>query len=457
MEKTGVVEKIGKYRWWICLLLFANTANNYLDRQMLGILAPDLKIKYNWTDADWAWITNAFQIAYALGLPFFGRLVDKFGTRATYAWATIFWGFAAYGHGLCYWIAKDSTVGSFFGLAPLPENPFFNKFLLTVAAFALCRFFLGLGEAVNFPAAIKAVTEWFPRRERALATGIFNSGANIGAVIAPALVPWLAVNYGWPWAFVVGGSINFVFICFWWPMYRRPEEMKSLDPKELRHILSDDEDAAAGEKIRWIDLLKYRETWAFVVGKAMTDPIWWFFMFWLPMWLNKSFNCDLKTLGLPLIIVYSFVSVGSIGGGFLSSAMLRAGKSVNVARKFAFLVCACCVVPVFFANTIGNIWIAALLIGMAMAAHAGWSANIFTFASDCFPKNALASVVGIGGLAGTLASVFLNAFVGWWLTRHPGEYGIFFIIAASAYLLCLGVIHMLVPNIRLVTLRTARG
>jgi len=441
---------MGHYRWWICLLLFANTANNYLDRQMLGILSPDLKMRYGWTDADWAWITNAFQIAYALGLPFFGRLVDKFGTRATYAWATIFWGFAAYGHGLCYWISKESTVGSFFGI------PVGNTFLLTVAAFATCRFFLGLGEAVNFPAAIKAVTEWFPRRERALATGIFNSGANIGAVIAPALVPWLAIKYGWPWAFVVGGSINFIFICFWWPMYRRPEEKKGLDPKELKHILSDNEEAADKTKIRWIDLLKYRETWAFVVGKAMTDPIWWFFMFWLPMWLNKSFHCDLKTLGLPLIIVYSFVSVGSIGGGFLSSVMLRAGKSVNMSRKFAFLVCACCVMPVFLANMIDNLWLAALLIGLAMAAHAGWSANIFTFASDCFPKNALASVVGLGGLAGTLASVFLNAFVGWWLMRNPGQYGLFFIISAVSYITALVIIHALVPNIRLVTMREAR-
>ncbi len=451
MEKNGLGEKIGKYRWLICLLLFVNTANNYLDRQMLGILAPDLKLKYGWTDWDWAFITNAFQIAYAIGLPFFGRLVDKFGTRATYAWATIFWGFAAYGHGLCYFIGKDSTIGSFFG------TDTGGSFLLTVAAFAFCRFLLGLGEAVNFPAAIKAVTEWFPRRERALATGIFNSGANIGAVIAPALVPWLAINYGWPWAFVVGGSINIIFVMFWWPMYRRPEQMKGLDPNELRHILSDNEEEADKQKIRWRDLLKYRETWAFIFGKAMTDPIWWFFLFWLPMWLNKTFHCDLKTLGLPLIIVYSFVTVGSIGGGYLSSALLRSGRSVNFARKMAFLICAVCVMPVVLANQIGNMWVAAVLIGVAMAAHAGWSANIFTFASDCFPKNALASVVGLGGLAGTAASVLLNGFVGWWLTRHPGEYNLFFIIAACAYILCLGIIHCLVPNIRLVTVRENNG
>lgn len=447
MDKNTVVEKIGKYRWWICFLLFINTANNYLDRQMLGILSPTLKSTYGWTDADWAFITNCFQVAYAFGLPFFGRLVDKWGTRATYAWATIFWGFAALGHGLCYWIAKESTIGSLFGSSTIVGS----TMLLTVAAFALVRFFLGIGEAVNFPAAIKAVTEWFPKKERALATGIFNSGANIGAVIAPAMVPWIAINWGWPWAFVVGGSINFVFVLFWWPMYRRPQEMKHLDPAELKHILSDDEEETNQQKIPWRDLLKYRATWAFVLGKAMTDPIWWFFMFWLPLWLNKTFQCDLKTLGLPLIIVYSFVSIGSIGGGFLSSALIHAGKSINYSRKMAFFICACLVMPVFIANQISNMWIAAVIIGLAMAAHAGWSANIFTLASDCFPKNALASVIGLGGFAGTAASVGLNGFVGWWLTRHPGDYNIFFIIAASSYMLCFIVVHLLVPNIRTVT------
>jgi ACS family hexuronate transporter-like MFS transporter len=446
MDTSGVVEKIGKYRWMICLLLFANTANNYLDRQMLGILSPELKKTYGWTDADWAFITNAFQVAYALGLPFFGRLVDKFGTRATYAWATVFWGFAAFGHGLCYWITKDATVGSYFGM------PFGSTMLLTVAAFATVRFFLGIGEAVNFPAAIKAVTEWFPKKERALATGIFNSGANIGAVIAPALVPWIAINFGWPWAFVVGGSINFIFILFWWPMYRLPQHKKGLDPAELRHILSDNEDDGENAKVRWLDLLTYRETWAFVVGKAMTDPIWWFFMFWLPMWLNSSFKCDLKTLGWPLVIVYSFVSIGSVGGGYLSSALIHSGKSINFSRKMAFLLCALCVMPIFLANMVANMWIAALIIGLAMAAHAGWSANIFTLASDCFPKRALASVVGLGGFAGTVASVGLNYFVGWWLTRHPGNYMVFFVIAACAYSTALLIIHLLVPRIRTVRL-----
>lgn len=446
MTAENVAKAVGKYRWMICLLLFANTANNYLDRQMLGILSPDLKSRYGWTDADWAFITNCFQVAYAFGLPFFGRLVDKFGTRATYAWATIFWGFAAYGHGLCYWIAKESTIGSLFG------TDFGSSMLLTVAAFATVRFFLGIGEAVNFPAAIKAVTEWFPKKERALATGIFNSGANIGAVIAPALVPWIALEFGWPWAFVLGGSINFIFVLFWWPMYRRPEEMKRLDPNELRHILSDSDEEAEKVKIRWRDLLKYRATWAFIIGKAMTDPIWWFFMFWLPLWLNSSFKCDLKTLGWPLVIVYSFVTIGSVGGGFLSSALIHAGKSINFSRKMAFFICACLVMPVSLANQMGNMWIAALIIGLAMAAHAGWSANIFTLSSDCFPKNALASVVGLGGFAGTATSVGLNYFVGWWLTKHPGDYNIFFVIAACSYITCLGLIHLLVPKIKMVTI-----
>lgn len=441
-----VIEKIGKYRWWICFLLFVNTANNYLDRQMLGILAPQLKRDLGWSDADWAFITNAFQIAYAIGLPLFGRLIDKFGTRATYAWATLFWGFAAVAHGFCYWIAKEATVGSLLG------NPAGQTMLLTVAGFAAARFLLGIGEASNFPAAIKAVTEWFPKKERALATGIFNSGANIGAVIAPAFVPWVAIRYGWPWAFVIGGSISFIFVLFWWPMYRRPEEKQGLDPAELRHILSDNEGKADAVRIPWLDLLKYRATWAFLLGKAMTDPIWWFFMFWLPLWLSKTFNCDLKHIGLPLIIVYSLVSVGSIGGGYLSSALIRSGRSVNFSRKTAFLICACLVMPVFLATHIGNMWIAATIIGLAMAAHSGWSANIFTFASDCFPKTALASVVGLGGFAGTATSVGMNAFVGWWLTQHPGNYEVFFLIASCSYMLCLGIIHLLVPEIRIVTL-----
>lgn len=438
-----VVEKIGRYRWWICLLLFANTANNYLDRQMLGILSPFLREKYGWTDSDWAFITNAFQIAYAIGLPLFGRVVDKFGTRATYAWATIFWGFAALAHAFCYWVSPSSTI----------TLPFMQPLLTTVGIFAAVRFMLGIGEAVNFPAAIKAVTEWFPKKERAFATGIFNSGANIGAVVAPALVPWIAVNFGWPWAFVLGGTINFVFVAFWWPMYRRPEEMKRLDPKELRHILSDNEDDGEKANIRWVDLLKYKETWAFVIGKGFTDPIWWFFLFWLPMWLTKTFHCDLKTLGLPLVLVYSFVSIGSIGGGYLSSFLIKRGHSVNFSRKMAFLMAAIGVMPVFLANVIGNMWIAALVVGVAMAAHAAWSANIFTFASDCFPKRALASVVGLGGLSGTLMSVLFNGFVGWWLTRNPGNYNLFFVISACAYVSALALIHLLVPRIGLVTLR----
>jgi ACS family hexuronate transporter-like MFS transporter len=416
MDKNGIAEKIGKYRWIICLLLFANTANNYLDRQMLGILVPMLEKKYSWSELDWARVVIAFQVAYAVGLPFFGRLVDRLGTRATYAWATVFWGFAAYGHALC-------SQAWHFGVM---------------------RFFLGLGEAVNFPAAIKAITEWFPKRERALATGIFNSGANIGAVITPAIVPWLAINYGWQWAFILGGTINFVFVAFWWPIYRRPQDKKGLSKAELKYILSDNDDETT--KIPWRSLLRYRETWAFVIGKFMTDPIWWFYLFWLPKWLAKDFGLDLKHLGWPLIIVYTFVSIGSIGGGYISSALMRVGKTVNFARKAAFLICAVCVVPIFMATRVHNMWVAVLLVGLAAAAHQGWSANMFTLASDCFPKNAVASVVGLGGMAGSIGGILFAEFVGRVLEK-TGQYWLLFLIGSTAYLFAFAIIHLLVPRI----------
>jgi ACS family hexuronate transporter-like MFS transporter len=415
-----VARTIGRYRWVICLLLFINTANNYMDRQMLGILVPDLERRFHWPkEIAWARIVIAFQIAYALGLPFFGRLVDKFGTRATYAWATIFWGLAAYGHALCreWW------------------------------QFAIMRFFLGLGEAVNFPAAIKAITEWFPRKERALATGLFNSGANIGAVITPALIPWLAVHYGWQWAFVLGGSINFIFVAFWWPIYRRPQEKAGLDPAELEYILSDTTAEEETARIPWRNLIGYRAAWAFILGKFLTDPIWWFYLFWLPKWLSKDHALNLQQLGWPLVVVYTLVTVGSVGGGYISSALIHRGVSVNVARKTAFLVCALSVTPVALVTRIQNVWWAVLIIGLAAAAHAGWSANLFTLVSDCFPKHAVASVTGMGGMAGSLGAIIFSEFIGRWLQKTE-QYWLLFGIGATAYLIALAVIHALVPRIR---------
>ncbi len=426
MTAEQVARRIGRYRWIICALLFINTANNYLDRQMLGLLVPKLETMFNWPrEIGWARIVMAFQLAYAVGLPFFGRLVDRFGTRATYAWATIFWGFAAWGHMFCreWW------------------------------QFGIMRLFLGLGEAVNFPAAIKAVTEWFPRRERALATGIFNSGANIGAVITPALVPWLAMRFGWQSAFLVGGSINFIFVAMWWPLYRRPQEKKNIDPGELEYILSDREDEKP-VKLPWWQLLRHREAWAFVIGKFMTDPIWWFYLFWLPKWLNKDFGLDLKQLGWPLIVVYTFVTIGSIGGGYISSALLRAGHSVNFARKMAFLLMALCVVPVSVITHLSNVWWAVIYVGLAAAAHQGWSANLFTLVSDCFPKNAVASVIGIGGMAGSAGAILFSEFIGRWLER-TGRYWLLFFIGSTAYLIALAIIHTLVPRIRPVQLSLA--
>jgi MFS transporter, ACS family, hexuronate transporter len=419
-KETGM--NIGRHRWTICALLFFATTINYLDRNILGILAPTLSKEIGWTPIQYGYITTIFQAAYALGLTFFGWFIDKYGTKIGYSISIIGWSLAAIGH----------------------------AFASTVFGFGVARAFLGLSESGNFPSAIKATAEWFPKKERALAAGIFNSGANIGAVVAPAVVPWLTVTYGWQAAFIATGATGFIWLVFWILLYEKPEMEKKLRKEELEYILSDPPEPAS-EKVSWLKLLKYRQTWAFVIGKFLTDPVWWFYLYWLGLFLNKNFGLVLTGLGLPLIVIYTMTTVGSIGGGWLSGAMINRGMPVNKARKMTMLLCAILVVPVVTAANVTSLWLAVGIIGLAAAAHQGWSANIFTTASDMFPKKAVGSVVGLGASAGSLGGMILLTSSGYIVTA-TGSYMVLFIICGSAYLLALGLMTLLTANAKPVEL-----
>jgi ACS family hexuronate transporter-like MFS transporter len=410
--------RVGRFRWTICALLFFAATINYIDRQVLSILASDATFQrtIGWNEAQYGYVNTAFQAAYALGMLLVGRLMDRLGTRRGFSLAIIFWSVAAMSHALA-----RSAIG--FGVA---------------------RFALGLGESGNFPAAIKTVAEWFPKKERALATGIFNSGTNIGAIFAPLTVPWIAAAYGWQWAFIMTGALGFIWLVFWVVIYRRPHEHSRLSRSELAHIQSDPPEPTA--KIPWARLLPHRQTWAFAVGKFLTDPIWWFYLFWLPKFLNKTHGLTLTKIGLPLVIIYVVADVGSIGGGWLSSSLIKQGWSVNAARKTTMLICALCVVPIVFASRASNLWVAVALISLAAAAHQGWSANIFTMSSDMFPRRAVGSVVGIGGMAGALGGMLFTPIAGNVL-QWTGSYFPLFIAAGSAYVVALVLIQILSPDL----------
>jgi ACS family hexuronate transporter-like MFS transporter len=398
------------FRWTVCALLFFATTINYMDRQVLGILAPTLEREIGWSEIEYSHIVMAFQAAYALGLVIFGRLVDRIGTRHGYAISIFAWSIAAMAHAL----AKS------------------------VMGFGLARFSLGLGEAGNFPAAVKAVSEWFPSRERAL--------ANVGAILAPLCVPWITLKYGWQMAFIILGATGFVWLFFWYWLYAAPTHSRRVSPEELSHIHSDPP-APAMEKIPWSRLLRYRQTWAFVVAISLTAPIWWFFLYWLPKFLHQQHGLDLASLGPPLIVIYSMTTVGSIGGGWLSGHLLKRGWSVNASRKTALLVCALCVVPVVFAAKASNLWVATVLIGLAAAAHQGWAANLFTLVSDMFPKQAVGSVVGIGSMFGSVAAMGFSQLTGF-ILQTTGSYWPLFIIAGSAYLVALMILQLLIPQMK---------
>lgn len=415
-------EKAGHARWTICALLFAATTINYLDRNILGILAPTLKARIGWTEVQYGYITTLFQAAYALGLGFFGWFIDRVGTKIGYAASVIGWSLAAMAHALAS----------------------------TVAGFGAARFFLGLSESGNFPSAVKTTAEWFPKKERALATGIFNSGSNVGAIVAPALVPWLTLTFGWQAAFVATGAIGFLWVVLWLRLYEKPERKKGVRPRELAHILSDPPDPP-GEKARWLELLRYRQTWALIVARFLTDPIWWFYLYWLGLYLNKNFGLSLGRLGPPLVVIYMMTCLGSIGGGWMSSAMIGRGAAPNAGRKRAMLLCAVLVVPIVVAARLTDLWPAVLLIGLAAAAHQGWSANVFTAVSDMFPKRAVGSVTGLAGLAGSIGGMILMSSAGH-IVQKTGSYNVLFIICGSAYLVALAIFQVLAPRMEPVRL-----
>lgn len=421
--------RIGHCRWVICALLFFATTINYVDRSVFGVLEPELKEAIGWTATEFGDINANFNLAYAIGFLFAGWMIDRIGVRWGYAISLTVWSIAAAAH----------------------------AFARNGREFAMARFALGLGEAGNFPAAIRTVAEWFPKKERAFATGIFNSGSNVGAIVAPAVVPILAQTYGWQSAFVVTGVIGLVWVFFWLPLYRRPQDHPRISPAELAHIESDPPDPPV--KLPWAELLPFRQTWAFAIGKFLTDAIWWFYLFWFAKFMNETFGVDIKKIGPPMITVYLLADIGSIAGGWQSSWLLRRGWSTNAARKTAMLTCALCVVPVVMAPlvkngvlfTIGSVeveryWIAVLLIGLATAAHQGFSANLFTLTSDMFPRYAVGSVVGIGGFAGAMGGYLMNRGAGR-LKDYTGSYLTMFVIAGSAYLLALLIIHLLVPKL----------
>jgi MFS transporter, ACS family, hexuronate transporter len=406
----------GYFRWVICALLFFGTTKNYMDRQVLGVLKSTLQHDLGWSEIDYGNLVLAFQAAYAVGMLAVGRLIDRLGTRLGFALAMVFWSLASMGHALA------SSLNSFF----------------------VARFSLGLGEAANFPASIKTVAEWFPRKERALATGIFNAGTNIGAIITPLTVPWITVHWGWRSAFVITGGLGFVWLVFWLALYRNPEEHPHLSKAELEYIRSDP--AQPGVKIKWAKLLPHRQTWAFVTGKFLLDPVWWFYLFWIPDFLQRKHGLALMNIGLPIVVIYLISDIGSVAGGWLSSSLIKRGQSVNVARKTTMLVCAICVIPIMFAYNMASLWGAVLLIGLAAAAHQGFSANLFTLTSDMFPAQAVGSVVGIGGTAGAVGGMLIAKVVGYTL-QWTGSYMVPFLIAGSAYLVALAIIQVLTPKL----------
>ena len=422
---------IGRYRWTIVGLLFAATTINYIDRQVIGLLKPTLTTVFGWDNTTFGEINGLFQFFYAFGLLGFGWLIDRVGTKIGYTISIIIWSVFAMAHALA-----RATFG-----------------------FTIARAGLGLGESGNFPAAIKSVAEWFPKKERALATGIFNSGANIGAVVAPIMVPLILASFGWQMAFIITGSLGFIWLIFWWFIYEIPSRKKNLSRAEFDYIHSDDEPVTnAGTKVPWGKLLGVRQTWAFVFGKFLTDPIWWFFLFWLPDYFSKTFHLNVMKPGWPLVIIYSCTTIGSIGGGYLSGALIKKGWPIYKARKTVMFVFAICVMPIFTVQYFHNMWVVVALISLAAAAHQAWSANIFTTASDMFPKKAVSSIIGIGGMAGSIGGIIFQPLVGGildYFTRIKSAtlgYNFIFMICGVAYLVAWLVMHFFAPKMTRVQL-----
>ncbi len=414
---------VGKYRWTICALLFLATTINYIDRQILSLIKPILDEELNWSNEQFGLVNSAFQGAYAVGLLFFGWFVDRFGAKVGYAVSIIAWSFAAMGH----------------------------SFVSSVNGFLVARASLGLGEGGNFPSAIKATATWFPQRERAFATTLLNAGTNVGPILAPALVPWIAYSYGWQTTFIVAGVAGLLWLLLWIPFYTQPEKSKHVTAEELNLIQSDREENQVGPKSSWLGLLKYRQTWSFIVAKFMTDPVWWFFLIWLPDYFKKTRGLDLKESWVHLVTIYTIITVLSVGGGWLTGHLTKRGYSVTRARKTGFFLFALCFLPIFLVTRVGD-WPAVFLIGLAGAAHQAWSANLFTTVSDMFPKYAVGSVIGIGGMAGAIGGMLFPVFSGRLLDiftangNVTGGYTVLFTICAFAYIVTFFIHHLLAPK-----------
>jgi len=405
----------GYFRWVICALLLLGTTKNYMDRWVLSLLKTTLQHDFGWNEINYSDVVLAFQAAYAVGMLAAGRFIDRVGTRLGYAIVMVFWSLASMAH------AAANSLSSFFA----------------------ARIALGLGESGVFPASIKAVAEWFPAKERALATGIFNAGTNVGVILAGLSVPWITHHFGWRWAFVIIGSLGFAWLALWLLLYQKPEDHPRCSKAELEYIRGDSPEPT--EKIKWLRLLPFRQTWAYACGKFLIDPVWYFYLFWMPDFLERRYGIHLGQIGPPIVVIYLISDVGSVAGGWLSSFMIRRGFSVNAGRKVAMLVCAISVVPIVFAYRVSGLWPAVLLIGLATAGHQGFSANLYTLTSDLFPKRAVASVAGIGGMAGAVGGMLIAKIVGYVL-QWTGSYRIPFFIAGAAYLVALVVIHVLTPR-----------
>ncbi|MGY2282706.1 MFS transporter [Pseudomonas gingeri] len=454
-----VSQTVGRYRWTICALLFFATTINYLDRQVLSLLAPDLSRQFGWSNTDYANIAAVFQFVYAISMLFAGRVVDKIGSKAGFIVAICIWSSGAVMHAVSVPVGEGiAAICTAFGVAAIP---------VSIAGFMLARAVLAIGESGNFPTAIKVTAEYFPKKERSLATGIFNSGANIGAILAPICVPLIAGLWGWEAAFIVIGMLGFIWMAFWIALYKKPELQKRLSAEELSYIRMDQEvplvasaqTSAPVGKVSWFQLLKYRQTWAFAFGKFMTDGVWWFFLFWLPTYLSEQYGMKGAAIVMPLTVLYSMTMVGSIGGGWFPSYFMARGDAPYDGRMKAMLVIALFPLVVLLAQPFGHIsfWVPVVLIGIGASAHQAWSANIFTTVSDMFPKKAVGSVVGIGGMAGGFGGVVLTKIGGWVFDHYKlvGDirtgYMIMFAACALAYLVAWSVMKTLVPRHKEIT------
>jgi ACS family hexuronate transporter-like MFS transporter len=432
---TALAAPVGRYRWVICGLLFLAATINYVDRQVIGMLKSTLQPQFGWSEIDYGDIVFSFQLAYAIGFMFAGRLMDRVGTKRGFALALALWSAAAVAH------AAATTIGpvasALLGVIGL-------HYSASVAGFITARFALGLGESGNFPAAIKTVAEWFPRSERAFATGLFNAGTNIGAIITPLVVPAIAVRFGWRWAFVATGMVGFAWLVLWWSSYDPPDHHRRVGSAELAHIRSDPPDPVV--HVGWSTLLPHRQTWAVAMAKFLTDPIWWVYLFWIPDFFSRKFNLSLLDLGPPIVVVYLVSDAGSVFGGWLSSTLIERGWTTNQARKTAMLTCAVAVVPIVGASSADSLWTAVALISIAAAAHQGWSANVYTLASDMFPRQAIGSVIGFAGMSGAVGGMLIAKITGYVL-ETTGSYLPVFTIAGTTYLITLAVVHALVPKL----------